>query len=523
MIIRQPEIRIHADELVVDNFAGGGGTSEGLEWAIGRSPDIAINHDPEAIAMHLLNHPETKHYTADVFEVDPVEVVTGPDGRMRPIGLGWFSPDCTHFSKSKGGQPRSRKVRGLAWVVLRWARLPVGIRPRIIILENVEEFQDWGPLMKNERGELVPDPTKRGKTYRLWANQLRGQGYAVEARQLRACDFGAPTTRKRLFVIARCDGQPIVWPRPSHGNARVPYRTAAECIDWTLPCPSIFDRQRPLADKTMARIARGLKKYVFGAGRPFVVPLTHHGDVRVHSVDSPLTTITGASRGELALIAPTLIQTGWGEREGQAPRCLDLHKPLGTLMAGGGKHALVAAFLAKHYGGHENSGTPLFAPMDTITTQDHNALVTAHVMKAYGTSTGSAASQPLDTITSGGNKFWQVRAFLVKYYGSDGHGEGQTQQVDLPLHTVTSKPRFGLVTVEGEDYAIVDIGMRMLTPRELYRAQGFDDSYNIQPMIAGKPLSKTAQVRMCGNSVCPPLSEALAGVNFGRADNQLVA
>jgi DNA (cytosine-5)-methyltransferase 1 len=457
-------MRLHSEDLIVDNFAGGGGASYGIEMALGRSPDIAINHDREAVAMHAENHPATRHLCESVWDVDPVEVTDG-----RPVGLAWFSPDCTHFSKAKGGKPRSKEIRGLAWVVIRWAKT---VKPRVICLENVEEFRTWGPLLDDGR----PCPKRRGETFVDWWAQLERCGYVVEARELRACDYGAPTTRKRLFVIARCDGEPIVWPEPTHGPGRAePYRTAAECIEWAVPCPSIFERSRPLAEKTLRRIARGIRRFVIEAGEPFIAPVTHAGDHRVHSIREPVRTVTSAHRGELSLVSPTLIQQSWGERPGQAPRALDLHKPLGTVVAGGIKHALVAAYLAKHYGGNEATGSDLRGPIHTITARDHHAL---------------------------------VRAFLIKYYG-------QSVGTDLgePMHTVTSRDRFGLVTVAGEDYAIADIGMRMLIARELYRAQGFPDSYRIDLNVGGKPLTKTAQIRMCGNSVPPQFAEALVRAN----------
>jgi len=522
-----------ADELIVDNFAGGGGASCGMEQAFGRPVDIAINHDPEAIAMHAINHPRTRHLTESVFKVDP-EAITG----NQPVGLAWFSPDCTHHSKAKGGAPRSPRVRGLAWVVIRWARR---VKPRVIMLENVEEFADWGPLLDDGR----PCAARKGTTFRLWLNQLRAAGYRVEHRQLRACDYGAPTTRKRLFVIARRDGLPIVWPEPTHGPGRLPYRTAAECIDWSIPCPSIFERTRPLAENTMRRIARGIWKYVINSPKPFIVPLTHGGDARVHSIDEPLRTVTTANGGEFMLASPTLIQAGYGERPGQQPRVPGIDKPLGTVVAGGGKHALVAALLAKHYGG-PNEGTnalPLTEPVATVTTTDHHALVAAHLAKLNensigqaadsslhtvmagaqrfgvvashltklrGTSTAQAADDPLHTVSAGGTHFGEIRALLLKYYGAD-----QDPRLEEPLHTVTTRDRFGLVTVHGELYRIADIGMRMLQPRELFRAQGFPDSYRIEFEHAGRPLPKHAQVRMCGNSVCPPLAAALVRANFG--------
>ncbi|SOE82107.1 DNA (cytosine-5)-methyltransferase 1 [Caballeronia arationis] len=493
-------------ELIVDNFAGGGGASTGLERAFGRPVDVAINHDAEAIAMHTANHPNTAHYCESVFDVDPDEITSD-----QPVALVWLSPDCKHFSKAKGGKPVSKKIRGLAWIALRWA---AKVKPRVIMLENFEEFQTWGPLAADGK----PCPKNRGRTFRSFVNALCKHGYVVEWRELRACDFGAPTIRKRLFLVARRDHLPIAWSSPTHGaptSAGVkagklqPWRTAAECIDWSVPCPSIFERDRLLADATMRRIAKGIMKFVVNSADPFIVSYYSDEDrFRGGSLDAPLATTTTANR--FALVSPTLVQTGYGERPGQAPRVPGLDKPLGTIVAGGAKHALVAAFLAKHYGGNETPGAALADPMSTITTQDHHALVTSNLVKLRGDNVGQPTDEPLRTISAGGTHHAEVRAFLIKYYGNDKDG------VDLrgPLHTVPTHDRFGLVTVHGEDYAIVDIGMRMLTPRELARAQGFPDSYVLDPFFNGKPLSKSSQVRMIGNSVCPDVATALIDANF---------
>jgi DNA (cytosine-5)-methyltransferase 1 len=452
-------------ELVVDNFAGGGGASSGIERAIGRPVDIAINHDPEAVAMHQANHPQTRHLCESVWDVNPREACAG-----QPVGLAWFSPDCKHFSKAKGGKPVEKKIRGLAWVAVRWAAT---VQPRIICLENVEEFTTWGPLTQDGR----PCPRQKGREFRAFVNALQRLGYAVQWRELRACDYGAPTSRKRLFLVARRDGQPIVWPNPTHGPGRPqPWHTAAQCIDWSLPCPSIFNRPRPLADATLRRVAEGLRRFVIEAAEPFIVRLGHtgHGDAgKVRSVHEPLSTIT--SKAEHCLVSPTLVQTGYGEREGQAPRVPGLDKPLGTIVAGGTKHALVAAFLAKHYTGVV--GSDLRMPIGTVTSVDHHSL---------------------------------VAAFLVKFYGSGGQWAG----LDEPMHTLPTKDRMGLVTVAGEQYRIVDIGLRMLQPRELARAQGFAESYLLDAPHQGRSLPKHAQVRMIGNSVCPPMAEALVRANF---------
>lgn len=654
-------------ELIIDNFAGGGGTSTGLEAAFGRPVDIAINHDPEALAMHAINHPHTKHLCESVWDVDPIKVTNN-----QPVGLVWLSPDCKHFSKAKGGKPVDKRIRGLAWVTMRWA---AKCKPRVIMLENVEEFQTWGPLMCDEHGHWKPDPAKRGVTFRSFVRQLEGHGYKVEYRELRACDYATPTIRKRFFLVARRDGLPICWPEPTHGapdsigvraGKLQPYRTAAECIDWSLPCPSIFGRKKPLAEATLRRIAKGIMRYVVNAEQPFIVgqggqvysgkpvptsqpfgtlttenhravvvpsivPMTHQGGDRSEAVHEPFRTITGAQRGEKALAAATLVQTGYGERQGQAPRALDIEKPLGTVVAGG-KHALVSAFLNEHAnaanqrvmaadeplrtvcaqvkGGHFGLvsavltgvggragqsrpraadepaatitakgdtalgvaflakhytgvvGSDLADPIGTVTASDHHSLVTAHIqrdmgksvghaadvplatitaggggksalvsshlLKLRGTSTAAGADEPLHTVSAGGQHHAEVRAFLLKYYGTD-----QDPRLGEPLHTVTTKDRYGLVTIQGVDYQIVDIGLRMLAPHELYRAQGFPEHYVIDEIpdparlfmdgeqvavdplsLPRIPLTKSAQVRMCGNSVCPPLSEALIRANF---------
>ncbi len=503
-----------ASELVIDLFAGGGGASTGIEQAIGRHVDIAVNHDPEAVALHEMNHPQTRHLVSDVFEVDPLEVTGG-----RPVGMLWASPDCKHFSKAKGGKPVSKRVRSLAWVVVKWAKL---VRPRIICLENVEEFKTWGPLC--EAG--TPCPIRKGKTFDRWKAQLVALGYQVEHRELRACDYGAPTIRRRLFLVARCDGLPIVWPEPTHGAGRAhPWRTAAECIDWEQPVHSIFmdtvearklGLKRPLADATMKRIAYGVMRYVVEAKEPFIV------------------------------------NTANSKTTGRAPNHWSTGEPLRTITTAPG-FSLVSAFLAKHYGGGcTHPAAPVDGPMHTITAQDHHslvasnlvhmghgescstgavrwsrgvrdieqplntvtasgvpaALVASSLVKLRNNCTGQDEREPIHTITTGGH-FAEVRAFLIKYYGAQ-----QAPRLEEPLHTVTTRDRFGLVTVAGEDYQIEDIGMRMLTPRELYRAQGFPADYIIDRRSDGTRLSKDAQVRMCGNSVCPPIAAALVRANY---------
>jgi DNA (cytosine-5)-methyltransferase 1 len=503
--VRPPIIRAALErDLVVDNFAGGGGASTGIAAALGRDPDIAINHSPEAIAVHRANHPATKHYLENVWDVDPAEACAG-----RPVGLAWFSPDCTHHSRAKGGKPRKKKIRGLAWVVTRWAR---AVRPRVIVVENVEEFESWGPL--NREGHPVRE--RAGETFRAWVAKLRSYGYRVEWRSLVAADFGAPTTRRRLFLVGRCDGLPIVWPEPTHGRGRaLAWRPAADVIDWSLPCPSIFERARPLADATLRRIAEGVRRYVLEAAQPFIVRTDMQSDGRLRGIGGlaePLRTVT--SSGGHALVAPTLIQTGYGEREGQTPRVPGLEKPLGTVVAGGQKHALVAALVTKHYGGVV--GHEVGRPLGTITTQDHHSVTAAFLTKFYGTSTGSDVRTPVPTMTAGGGRggghLAEVRAFLLKYYGGE-RGDRRQQALFEPLHTVTTARRFGLVLVQGEPYEIADIGMRMLSPRELFRAQGFPEAYVIAPEHKGKPLTKTAQIALAGNSVPPQLAEAIVRAN----------
>ncbi|WHP32820.1 DNA cytosine methyltransferase [Trabulsiella odontotermitis] len=681
-------------EIIVDNFAGGGGASTGIELAIGRSVDIAINHDENAIAMHKTNHPDTLHYCESVFDVDPV-AATGD----LPVGLAWFSPDCRHFSKAKGAKPVKKEIRGLAWIVVRWA---LAKRPRVMMLENVEEFKTWGPLLA---GEMRPDPERTGETFQAFIGMLstgipgdhpalaeaceflsiaagseqalalvNGLGYNIDYRELRACDFGAPTIRKRFFMVMRCDGKKIHWPEPTHGDPKslevqsgrlAPWRTAAECIDWSLPCQSIFDRKKPLAENTLKRIARGIQRFVLDNPTPFIVKCNHtstkteydcfrgqsleeplqtitktHGyaiavphltkfrtgatglevtdpvptitagtserpggnghalgmvEVALtpfiagnggseyqarpraifkpahtilkesracvvapviarqfgasvgHRADEPSATITAGGGGKSQLVTSTLIQMGYGERPGQDPRVLQINKPLGTVTAGGNKFAAVSAFLAKHYGGnYTGSGAALESPSHTVTTTDHHALVTAqlvgcggragqsrprdvseplqtlttkadssvvtsHLIKLRGTcKDGQRVDSPMPTITAGGMHVGEVRAFLMKYYGNEKSGVS----LDEPLGTVTTNDRFGLIMVEGVEYQIVDIGMRMLQPHELYRAQGFPAGYVIDQDYRGNRYAKDKQVARCGNAVPPPFARALVEANL---------
>ncbi|MBU3625958.1 DNA cytosine methyltransferase [Polynucleobacter sp. JS-Safj-400b-B2] len=618
MLTPQFNLPIH-NELVVDLFAGGGGASTGIEAAIGRSVDIAINHDEAAIAMHTANHPQTKHYCSDIFEVDPVEASGG-----RPVGLLWASPSCTHFSKARGGTPVSKQLRSLAWVVVRWASK---VRPRVIMMENVEEMQFWGPVVKDKKtGGFMPCKKRKGKTFDLWIEALKRLGYQVEWKTLVASDYGAPTIRKRLFLVARCDGMPIEWPQITHGNPKAKgfdpkrlkeWRTAAECIDWSIPCPSIFDRKKPLAESTLKRIAKGVVRYVIETGEPFIVG--QGGPVysgKPSSTLKPLGTVP--TENHRAIVVPALAKADSGalrrwrfgcdncgarygvddyERNPTCPKCgesscsdvldeIELpyegadeeelenlvaahissyygHKtesgdtrgssfdePLKTQTTEN-RRALVSAFLAKHYTGV--LGQPLDKPTGTVTTVDHHSVVTAHMtkfntgstgfeldtpmhtiiaggqpkrpgtaitqglvtshmVKLRGDNVGSPVNSPLHTVTAGGTHAGEVRALLVKYYGNEKDGV----PLDEPLHTIPTKDRFGLVIVHlnGEPYVIVDIGMRMLQPHELYLAQGFPESYIHEFEFKGKPLSKTNQVKMVGNSVCPPIAQALVAKNY---------
>ncbi|HED1428367.1 TPA: DNA cytosine methyltransferase [Klebsiella michiganensis] len=642
-------------EIIVDNFAGGGGASTGIELAIGRSVDIAINHDPNAVAMHTTNHPDTLHYCESVYEVRPKVATAG-----RPVALAWFSPDCRHFSKAKGAKPVEKAIRGLAWVVLRWG---LDVKPRVMKLENVEEFKTWGPLLA---GEMRPDPARAGETFEAFIGMLttgisadhpalaecceflnisldsedaarlvNGLGYTVEYRELRACDYGAPTIRKRFFMVMRCDGKPIVWPEATHGDPKspavlagklAPWRTAAECIDWTIPAPSIFGRKKPLAENTLRRIARGIQRFVIESASPFIVKCNHtttrgkYDCFRGQALDDPLQTITkihgyaiavphltkfrtGATGQEVtdplptvtagtakrpggnghamgiveAELAPFLAGNGGSEYQAK-PRPLD--KPAHTIMkesracvvapviarqfgasighradepsatitaGGGGKSQLVSAFLAKHYGGnYQGAGIDLDEPAHSVTTVDHHALVTAqivgvggragqsrprdvseplqtmttkadaamvtsHLIKLRGTCRdGQRTDEPMPTITAGGQHVGEVKTTLAV----EDYDEERAQQVLSFLQEYCGKECTGLVEIGGVTYRIVDIGMRMLQPHELYRAQGFPEWYIIDQDYRGVKYAKDKQVARCGNAVPPPFAEALVRANL---------
>ena len=589
MYAEQERKRMINGELIVDNFAGGGGASTGIEMATGYSVDIAINHDPEAIRMHRANHPNTAHYCESVWDVDPVKVCGG-----HPVALAWFSPDCKHFSKAKGGKPKDKNIRGLAWVACRWAGL---VRPRVIMLENVEEFKTWGPLNRSHR----PIRKKQGVTFQRFVSQLEALGYQVEYRELVAADYGAPTMRKRFFLIARCDGKPIIWPSPTHGpkdsekvkaGVLKPYIGAYTQIDFSRPCPSIFDTAeeikgkygiravRPLAEKTMRRIARGLQKFILENPEPFIVQCNHGGERRPQDIKEPMPTITG--KYEYGIVEPYIVPIGYGERPKQEPRVHDIEEPLPTIVSSGkhylcepklapyimcnnennvgasvdsplptittgnrnfavsaaliqyhsetgsrevrgqtiqepimtvdasNRYGLVTAFLHKYFdGGYTGAGAAAEDPLPTVTAWDHNSLVTANLIQMNNHCDGRDLWEPIPTITAGDGHFGEVRAFLVKYYG-----QGTGQDIKDPLDTVTAQDRFGLVTIAGVDYQIIDIGLRMLEPKELYGCQGFPEDYIIDRDYTGKAYPRSEQVRRCGNAVCPPIPAALVRENL---------
>ncbi|MFR4088487.1 MAG: DNA cytosine methyltransferase [Dysosmobacter sp.] len=580
------------EEKIVDSFAGGGGASTGIELATGRVVDIAINHDPDAILMHKTNHPHTTHYQASVWDVDPLEVTGGS-----PVGLLWASPDCKHFSKAKGGKPVDKNIRGLAWIVLRWAGT---VRPRVVILENVEEFQTWGPVRRGH-----PVKAKAGQTFRRFIDQLEGLGYAVEWRELVAADYGSPTTRKRFFLIARCDGRPVVWPEPTHAPAdspevlagkKLPWRSAAEIIDWSLPCPSIFDTreeirekyglsaQRPLRPNTMRRVARGVDKFVVKSANPFLVVVNHAGEFRGQEIGDPLQTITAkhgygvaspvmapltmhnnenatgtkitepvntitssGAGGHQMVITPAMIQyhtertervRGQGvtdpimtidasNRYGLAAASLVKYYgsdnqgqsagvPLHTVTTKD-REGVLAANLAKFYGGaYTGDGSKLSAPLHTVTAVDHNALTATHLVKMKGTNLGGPMSEPVQTITAGGGHHGVVTTQITRAEpGADLRHWPEIRELlntycgyDLGPEDVI------LFQIGGARYFMADIGLRMLTPRELYRANGFPDDYKIERDYTGQTYGKSKQVARCGNAVPPPFATALVRANL---------
>ena len=507
------------DEIIVDNFAGGGGASTGIELAAGRPVAIAINHDPDAILLHKTNHPYTEHLQASVWDVDPVAVCRG-----RPVGLAWFSPDCKHFSKAKGAALVDRNIRGLAWIVLRWAAL---VRPRVIMLENVEEFQTWGPVRKGK-----PVKSKAGQTFQKWKQQLSDLGYTIDHRELVVADYGAPTTRKRFVLVARCDGKPIVWPERTHAprdseevksGECLPWRAAAEIIDWTIPGYSIFESKqeimerygvkvvRPLAENTMRRVIRGVDKFTIRSGKPFIVP-TGYGErkgqaPRVHDMDAPLSTVV--STVKQILVSPNLIQ--YHTEQTENVRASGLDNPINTVDASN-RYGLTCANLVEYYG----NGVPLdiSAPMHTVTAHDREALTAAHIVEFKGQDIGQSVSAPLRTITSSAGEFAECRAVLVKSGGSFGHWPEIRDLLNRHCGYALSEDDVILLLIGGVGYYIADITIRMLTPRELYNAMGFPLDYIIDHDYMGNAYGKTKQVARCGNAVCPPLAEAMVRANL---------
>ena len=524
------------DEIVVDFFCGGGGAGTGLEMGLGRAVTVAKNHSPAAISMHTINHPHAKHFTTDVFEGDP-------DTECGGRAVGWFhmSPDCTHHSQAAGGQPRKREIRNLSWIGLKWAGMK---QPRVISLENVKQILQWGPLVAKrckstgrviklgcgiaEPGEvvpvseqfLIPDPKRRGQTWAVFVAELQRLGYAVEWRVIKACDFGAPTSRERLFMIARCDGQPIVWPEPTHAKNPVKgqqkWRTAAECIDWSIPSKSIFGRKKALAPATLRRVAKGMRKFVLDAASPFIVPIanwsgesvqsadeplrtvtswprggsfamaspiiapaTHQGSDRVNDPEAPLPTITCANRGELTLISPTLVQTGYGERAGQAPRVPALDQPLGTVVAGGVKHAIAAAHLVKFRFADE--GKALDEPLPTITSGGNykrpagaahamgiSTVFMAQMNGGFNTTAAKSITDPMTTVTNTGSQQQLVTANLVHL-----RGNCDTRDLNDPLHTISAGgTHHGLMTAFLERQFGASIGQGLDDPAPTITACG---------------------------------------------------
>lgn len=538
------------DEIIVDNFAGGGGASTGIELATGRPVTIAVNHDPDAILMHQTNHPYTAHYQASVWDIDPHEVCAG-----RPVGLAWFSPDCKHFSKAKGGKPVSRNIRGLAWIVLRWAGT---VRPRVIILENVEEFQTWGPV---KRGK--PIRSRSGETFRKWLSQLKALGYAVDYRELVAADYGAPTTRKRFFLIARRDRKPIRWPETTHAPAdsddvragrKKPWRSAAEIIDWSIPAPSIFASKaeikaqygvsavRPLAQNTMRRVARGLDKFVLRNATPFVVQVNHGGDFRGQDTEQPLPAITG--KHGYGIVTPALIQ--YHTEQSERVRGQGITEPIMTIDASN-RYGLACGYLTEYYGNTDcgqSVGNPLHTtvshdrhgavvaniskffggvtgvdasdPLPTVTSIDHNALQLTHIAEFKGQDKGQAADKPLRTITASIGEFAAVHTTIEQYRNGAqlGHWLQIRELLNAHCGYTLKDSEILLLWIGGTPYYLSDIGLRMLTPRELYNANGFPPDYIIDRDYTGTAYGKSKQVARCGNAVPPPFATALVRANL---------
>lgn len=538
------------DEIIVDNFAGGGGASTGIELATGRPVAIAVNHDPYAILMHRTNHPQTLHLQESVWDVDPKEVCGG-----KPVGLSWFSPDCKHFSKAKGGKPVDKNIRGLSWVVIKWA---MDVQPRVIMMENVEEIQTWGPLVTDEKGDQYPDEERSGETFQAFIRILsngvnadcpaldeacealqidrhgdevlrliHGLGYRVEYRELIAADYGAPTSRKRFVLIARCDGREIVWPKRTHAprdsdevksGKLKPYHSAAEILNWDIPRPSIFASKqeirdkygcnavRPLADKTMRRVIRGIDKFTIRSGNPFILQAKFNNDAQ--DIHNPLTTITAVGAHEL--VAPTLIQ--YHSEQNEYTRAQGLDSPISTIDASN-RYGLSTAYLVEYFG----NGNPLDVrdPLHTVTARDREALCTAHIVKFKGDNLGQTPDYPLQTITTSAGEFAACTAKLVKIGTGDyGHWPEIRELLNEYCDYNIGKDEILLLNINGIDYFIYDIELRMLTPTELYAAMGFPSDYIIDRDYTGKPYPKTQQVARCGNAVCPPMASAVVKANF---------
>lgn len=553
------QIRIQY-EIIVDSFAGGGGASTGIELATGKPVDAAINHDPAAVIMHKTNHRFTEHVQASVWDVDPTELCRG-----RPVGLLWASPDCKHFSKAKGAALVDRHIRGLAWIVLRWAGT---VRPRVIILENVEEFVTWGPVRKGR-------PVKKlaGTTFQRWKQQLVNLGYEVDHRELVAADYGTPTTRKRFYLIARCDGQPIVWPERTHAprdseevktGKLLPWRSAAEIIDWSIPGYSVFASKaeikekygvnavRPLAENTMRRIIRGVDKFTIRSGKPFIVP-TGYGErkgqsPRVHDIESPLPTVVATGKENLCrpvLTAASVMsigQTGGGDRirdvRDPVPTCVSkqeaclvvanliqyhteqtenvrangLRAPIPTVDASN-RYGLTAVNLVEYFG----TGKPLNVedPLHTVTSHDREGVVAAHIVEFKGQDIGQEPRRPLRTITASWGEFGACHAYLTKADGGDlGHWPEIRALLNKHCGYHLAEDEVLLLEIGGVLYFLSDITLRMLTPRELYNAMGFPPDYIIDRDYTGKPYGKSDQVARCGNAVCPQMATALVRANL---------
>lgn len=613
------------DEIIVDNFAGGGGASTGIEVASGKVVDIAINHDPDAIAMHKANHPYTKHLQTSVWDVDPAEVCEG-----RPVGLAWFSPDCKHFSKARGGVPVKKEIRSLAWVAVRWA---LEVQPRVIMLENVEEFKTWGPTMQVFDGIKwvdLPDPERAGETFNAFVGVLtdgipadhpaldeiceylrlkrdsseiqrlvRGLGYKMEFKELVAADYGAPTTRKRFVLVARCDGKPIVWPERTHAprdSAEVkegkckPWVSAAEIIDWSLPSYSIFASKaeikekygvnavRPLAENTLKRVIRGVDKFTIKSGKPFLVECNHSGGGHVRSAEEPVSTVTGkftcgvveskmapftfsntgGSVGSPASGPVHTIRTAGGqilasanliqyhtEQQSENARVSGLERPIQTVDASNryglataqlveyystgrplniesplhtvtshDREALVSAHIQKYFGGVV--GSEISEPLPTVTAIDHNALCAAHIAEFKGSDIGQPVDKPLRTITASAGEFAEVRTKVVKYEPGAPLGYWPKVRELLNKHCGydLKEDEILLLLIRGTWYFISDITLRMLSPKELYKAMGAPVDYIIDRDTDGRPYGKTKQVERCGNMVCPPMAAAMVRANF---------